>query len=139
MASSGSGPRSGASSPGGGLVAAFLISAVVMAAGAVTLWFWPFQQIADMDRSLVRWPEPQLPISADRGSGLVLVRTTYSIAAEKERQFLASEDCRRPGLLARDPSYSAGRSCACASVDVKRGASLGRGNSRTCPWNGRQS
>ena len=66
-----------------GLVPAFLISAAVMAAGAATLWFWPFQQIADMDRSLVRWPEPQLLISADRGNGLVLVRTTYTIAAEK--------------------------------------------------------
>ena len=71
-----------------GLVPAFLISAAVMAAGAATIWFWPFHQIADMDRSLVRWPEPQLLISADRGSGLVLVRTTYTIAAEKEQQFL---------------------------------------------------
>ena len=68
-----------------GLVPAFLISAAVMAAGAATIWFWPFHQIADMDRSLVRWPEPQLLISADRGSGLVLVRT---IAADKEQQFL---------------------------------------------------
>jgi hypothetical protein len=71
-----------------GLVPAFLISAAVMAAGAATLWFWPFYQIADMDRSLVRWPEPQLLISAHRGSGLVLVRTTYTIAADKEQQFL---------------------------------------------------
>ncbi|HUZ37623.1 MAG TPA: MFS transporter [Streptosporangiaceae bacterium] len=71
-----------------GLVPAFLISAAVMAAGAATLWFWPFHEIADMDRSLVRWPEPQLLISPDRGNGLVLVRTTYTIAAEKEQQFL---------------------------------------------------
>jgi MFS family permease len=71
-----------------GLVPAFLISAAVMAAGAATIWFWPFHQIADMDRSLVRWPEPQLLISTDRGGGLVLVRTTYTIAAEKEQQFL---------------------------------------------------
>ena len=28
---------------------------------------------------------------------------------------------------------------ACPSIGVKRRASLGRGNSRTCPWNGRQS
>jgi hypothetical protein len=69
-------------------VPAFLISAAVMAAGAATIWFWPFHQIADMDRSLVRWPEPQLLISADRGNGLVLVRTTYTIAADKEQQFL---------------------------------------------------
>lgn len=71
-----------------GLVPAFLISAVVMAAGAATIWFWPFLEIADMDRSPVRWPEPQLLISADRGSGLVLVRTTYTIAAAREEQFL---------------------------------------------------
>jgi hypothetical protein len=72
-----------------GLVPAFLISAAVMAAGAATIWFWPFHQIADMDRSLVRWPEAQLLISADRGSGLVLVRTTYTIAAER-----SSSSCR---------------------------------------------
>jgi MFS family permease len=71
-----------------GLVPAFLISAAVMAAGAATIWFWPFHNIADMDRSLVRWPEPQLLISSDRGDGPVLVRTTYTIAAEKEQQFL---------------------------------------------------
>jgi MFS family permease len=71
-----------------GLVPAFLISAAVMAAGAATISFRPFHQITGMDRSLVRWPEPQLLISPDRGSGLVLVRTTYTIAADKEQQFL---------------------------------------------------
>jgi hypothetical protein len=40
-----------------------------------------------MDRSLVRWPEPELLISADRGDGPVLVRTTYTIAADKEQPF----------------------------------------------------
>jgi hypothetical protein len=59
-----------------------------MAAGAATIWFWPFHNIADMDRSLVRWPEPQLLIGADRDSRPVLVRTTYTIAAEKEQPFL---------------------------------------------------
>jgi hypothetical protein len=71
-----------------GLVPAFLISAAVMAAGTATLWFWPFHQIANMDRSPVRWPEPQLLLSADRANGLVLVRTTYTVAADKEQQFL---------------------------------------------------
>jgi MFS family permease len=70
-----------------GLVPAFLISAVVMAAGAATLWSWPFRQIADMDRSMVRWPEAQPLISADRDSGPVLVRTAYTIAADREQQF----------------------------------------------------
>jgi predicted MFS family arabinose efflux permease len=82
-----------------GLVAAFLISALVMAAGAATIRFWPFLEVANMDRSLVRWPEPQLLISADRGSGLVLVRTTYTIAAAREQQFLrAMADLRRSRL-----------------------------------------
>ena len=45
-----------------GLIAAFLIAAAVMAAGAATLRFRPFYQTADMDRSLVRWPEPQLVV-----------------------------------------------------------------------------
>ena len=71
-----------------GLVPAFLISAAVMAAGGATIWFWPFHDIADMDRSPVRWPEPQLLISADSDTGLVLVRTTYTIAAERQQQFL---------------------------------------------------
>jgi MFS family permease len=81
-----------------GLVPAFLISAAVMAAGAATIWFWPFYKIENMDRSLVRWPEPQLLISADDG-GLVLVRTTYTIAPEKEQPFLAAmPDLRRSRL-----------------------------------------
>src|SRR5438034_9709820 len=78
----------GAIAGAAGLVPAFLISAAAMAAGAATIWFWPFHQIADMDRSLVRWPETQLLISADPGNGLVLVRTTYTIAAERQQQFL---------------------------------------------------
>jgi hypothetical protein len=68
-------------------VPAFLAAAVLMAAGAATLWFWPFQPVADMDRSLVRWPEPQFLISADRDTGPVLVRITYTIAADQEQQF----------------------------------------------------
>jgi MFS family permease len=70
-----------------GLVPAFLISAAVMAAGAATIRFWPFYDIGDMDRSLVRWPEPHLLFSPDAGSP-VLVRTTYTIAAGKEPEFL---------------------------------------------------
>ena len=76
-----------------------MIAAAVMAAGAATLWFWPFQQIADMDRSLVRWPEPQLVISADRGGEPVLVQTTYTIAADKEQQFLQAMASLRQSRL----------------------------------------
>ena len=82
-----------------GLVAAFLAAAVVMAAGAATLWFWPFEQVADMDRSMVRWPEPQFLVSADRDTGPVLVRITYTIAAGQEHQFRrAMADLRQSRL-----------------------------------------
>jgi MFS family permease len=77
----------GVTAEGAGLVPAFLSAAFLMVAGAATLWFWPFQPIADMDRSLVRWPEPQFLISADRDTGPVLVRITYTIAAGQEQQF----------------------------------------------------
>jgi len=77
----------GVTAEGAGLVPAFLTSAVLMAAGAATLWCWPFQPIADMGRSLVRWPEPQFLTSADRDTGLVLVRITYTIAAGQKQQF----------------------------------------------------
>jgi MFS family permease len=81
-----------------GLVPAFLVSAAVMAAGTATIWFWPFYKVEDMDRSQVRWPEPQLLINADDG-GLVLVRTTYTITPEKEQRFLqAMADLRRSRL-----------------------------------------
>jgi quinol monooxygenase YgiN len=68
-------------------VPAFLAAAGVMAAGAATLWCWPFQPVADMDRSIVRWPEPQFLVGADRDTGPVLVRITYTIAAGQEQRF----------------------------------------------------
>jgi MFS family permease len=69
-----------------GLVPAFLISALVMAAGAATIWFWPFHRIDNLPQSQVRWPDPHL-VTDTGGDGLVLVRTTYTIAADKEQQF----------------------------------------------------
>jgi MFS family permease len=89
----------GAVAGAAGLVPAFLISAVVMAAGAATIRFWPFHQVANMDRSLVRWPDPHLLIDTDRRDGLVLVRITYTIATDKEQQFLqAMAQLRRSRL-----------------------------------------
>ena len=82
-----------------GLVPTFLIAAAVMAAGAATIWFWPFYQIENMDRSLVRWPDPQLLISADGGDRPVLVQTTYTISPAREQPFLqAMVELRRSRL-----------------------------------------
>ena len=82
-----------------GLGAAFLAAAVVMAAGAATLWCWPFQPIADMDRSMVRWPEPQFLVGADRDTGPVLVRITYTISAGQEQPFRQAMGCLRQSRL----------------------------------------
>ncbi len=79
----------GAVAGAAGLVPAFLISAVVMAGGAATILFWPFQQVANMDRSLVRWPDPHLLIDPGPRDGPVLVRTTYTI-----RPARSSSSCR---------------------------------------------
>jgi hypothetical protein len=82
-----------------GLVPAFLAAAVAMAAGAATLWLRPFQPIADMDRSAVPWPEPQLRVSADGDGGLVLVRTAYTVAADNQQQFLQAMASLRQSRL----------------------------------------
>ncbi len=47
-----------------GLVSSLLAAALVMAAGAATVVVWPFHDIDDLDRSLVRWPEPELALRA---------------------------------------------------------------------------
>jgi MFS family permease len=72
-----------------GLVPAFLAAAIMMAAGAATIRFWPFLDTADMDRSPVAyWPEPQLVMDADPRSGPVVVQNTYTVAAASEQPFL---------------------------------------------------
>jgi MFS family permease len=72
-----------------GLVPAFLAAAVMMAAGAATIRFWPFLDTADMDRSPASyWPDPQLVVDADPRSGPVVVQNTYTVAAASERPFL---------------------------------------------------
>jgi MFS family permease/quinol monooxygenase YgiN len=70
-----------------GLVPAFLASAAVLAAGAATIGFWPFRAIGKVGQSPVQWPEPQLTVSAEADSP-VLVQITYTIAPSKEQEFL---------------------------------------------------
>ena len=71
-----------------GLVPSLLVAALVMAAGVATVMVWPFYDIEHLDRSLVRWPEPDLLIDPEPGDGPVLVEITYTVAAQKEREFL---------------------------------------------------
>jgi hypothetical protein len=97
-----------------GLVPAFLISAAVMAAGAATLWFWPFQQIADMDRSPVRWPEPQLPISGPGRSTGPCTRTP------RIRACSSSCSASRAGKSTSGSTASGKRAPICSTATTPR-------------------
>jgi MFS family permease len=72
-----------------GIVLTFVIAAAVMAIGVATLTVWPLLDTADMDRSTqVYWPEPELALDTDPGSGPVVVRTVYTVAPEHQAEFL---------------------------------------------------
>ena len=72
-----------------GLQTAFLIAAAIMVAGTATIRVWPFYDTKGMDRRLaVYWPVPHLVLEPDPDSGPVGVQTVYTIAPDKEAQFL---------------------------------------------------
>ena len=72
-----------------GIVPTFLIAAGVMIAGVATMRFWPLIDTTGMDRSTVQyWREPDLAMDADPEDGPVVVQTGYTVAPEKEEQFL---------------------------------------------------
>jgi hypothetical protein len=72
-----------------GIVPTFLIAAGVMVAGVATMRFWPLIDTSAMDRSTVQyWREPNLTMDADPEDGPVVVQTGYTVAPEKEEQFL---------------------------------------------------
>jgi MFS family permease len=72
-----------------GLVPTFLIAAMVMAGGVATMRLWPLVDTSEMDRSTVRpWPDPNLVFDLDPATGPVVVETVYTVASEREQQFL---------------------------------------------------
>jgi predicted MFS family arabinose efflux permease len=72
-----------------GLVTTFLAAAVVMLAGVATMRIWPIIDTREMDRSTVQyWAEPSLVLTAAPDDGPVVVKTVYTVAPEKEAQFL---------------------------------------------------
>nr|WP_221381682.1 MFS transporter [Actinoplanes polyasparticus] len=71
-----------------GLVAAHLAAAVLMAAGVLTLRWWPMLDTAGMNREPASyWPEPHLELDPDDHEGPVLVTVTYPVRPENEREF----------------------------------------------------
>ena len=113
-----------------GLVPAFLAAAIMMAAGAATIRFWPFLDTAGMDRSpAVYWPDPQLVVDADSVAGPVVVQNTYTVAAAREQPFLqAMVQVRRSRLRtgAIQVGPVPGRRESAGVRRAVRGAILGR-------------
>jgi MFS family permease len=82
-----------------GLTIAFLAAAALMVAGAASVRIWPLVDTSRMDRSTLVRPDPVLTLEADAESGPVVVRTTYSIPASREVEFIrAMEKLRRVRL-----------------------------------------
>ena len=72
-----------------GLVATFLVTAVVTAAGAATVRFWPLLQTRHLNQDPgLPWPEPQLAAEPNRAAGPVVVEVTYTVAPANEPAFL---------------------------------------------------
>ena len=71
------------------LVPTFLVAAGVMLAGAVTVRAWPLIETAGMDQTVAAvWPQPRLAYETEPGQGPVVVRNTYTIAPENEKEFV---------------------------------------------------
>ena len=71
-----------------GVVPAFLVAAGLMLAGAATTRLWPLIDTTGMDRSTVARTEPQLAFDTTPDQGPVVVSITYTIATERELEFL---------------------------------------------------
>jgi hypothetical protein len=71
-----------------GLVDAVLIAAAVLLAGLATLGGWPLIDTRGLDRSpSVHWPEPNLTFQPEPQTP-VAVATMYTVAPEREAQFI---------------------------------------------------
>jgi MFS family permease len=74
-----------------GIVATFLIAAAVMLAGVAAASLWPLVDTTGMDRSTqVRWPLPELAVEAEPDAGPVVVKTTYTVAPDRQDDFFTA-------------------------------------------------
>ena len=73
-----------------GLTPTFFVAAGMMAASAASVMIWPLIDTSNMDRRTVVRPDPLIEQDAEADSGPVVVRTTYSISKERERDFMQS-------------------------------------------------
>ncbi|WP_433363434.1 MFS transporter [Actinoplanes sp. CA-142083] len=95
----------GALSDATGLVVSHLAAAAVMAAGVLTLRWWPMRDVSGDNREpAVFWPEPHLEIDPDDHDGPVLVTVAYPVAAERQDAFVRAMEAvgrgrRRTGAV----------------------------------------
>jgi MFS family permease len=75
-----------------GVLLAYLIAAAMMVAGAATTRMWPLIDTTGMDRRTVARTEPQLAFDAAPDQGPVVVSITYTVAPERESDFLDAMD-----------------------------------------------
>jgi MFS family permease len=83
-----------------GLVPTFLAAALAMVIGAMTVAFWPYPDVAHLDRDpAVYWTDPDLTYEPDPQEGPVLVTVRYVVSPEVEAPFLeAMQRVRRSRL-----------------------------------------
>jgi MFS family permease len=83
-----------------GVAPAFLVAAAVLVGGVATIRIWPLIDTSGLDRGTrAYWPEPNLVLDADSARGPVLVKNVYTVAPEKEAEFVeAMSDVRRSRL-----------------------------------------
>jgi MFS family permease len=72
-----------------GLTATFVLAAVALLAGAVTLHWWPLIETSGLDRAVAAyWPDPLLDGAVDPESGPVVVSQTYTVAPDHQERFV---------------------------------------------------
>jgi MFS family permease len=76
-----------------GLQATFLLAAGVVAAGAIVGLFWRLPEAGQFDSEpAVYWTEPRLAIEPEPDTGPVLITVQYTVAPEREAEFLVAMD-----------------------------------------------
>ncbi|MFI7601422.1 MFS transporter [Actinoplanes sp. NPDC049681] len=90
----------GALSDASGLVVAHLAAAALMAAGVLTMRWWPLRDTSGMNQEpAVFWPEPHLELDPEDHDGPVLVTVSYPVSPAHEQAFVeAMEAVRRTRL-----------------------------------------
>jgi MFS family permease len=90
----------GAVSDVAGLVVAHLAAAALMAAGVLTIRWWPMRDTAGMNREpAVFWPEPHLDVDPGSHDGPVLVSVSYPVSPDHEEAFVEAMAAVRQSRL----------------------------------------